>query len=212
MTERRWVVFEDESGAALNGLVRRTWGQHGVTPVVRLNGSRGARENMAAFVAYRPGFAPRLLVWHKSREGYTKEHFPLLLTMLHARLGGPVTLIWDNYSSHTSAQVREWAKGQERWLRIVPLPAYAPELNPVELLWKIVKDLLANRAFRSIHELAEAADAALSKIKHSPHLLHGFFTGTGLALLEGPGPRWSGASPSLLTCRASPRTPPGTCV
>lgn len=139
---------------------------------------------MVAFVAYRPGLEPRLLVWHKSGEGYTKEHFPLLLTMLHARLGGPVTLVWDNYSSHTSAQVREWAQGQERRLRIVQLPPYAPELNPVELLWKIVKGVLANRAFRSIRELTEAADAALSKIKKAPYLLRGFLTGTGQALLQ----------------------------
>lgn len=101
--------------------------------------------------------------------------------MLHARLGGPVTLVWDNYSSRTSDEVRRWAEGQERWLRIVQLPPYAPELNPVKLLllWKIVKDLLANRAFRSIRELAEAADAALSKIKQAPHLLRGFLAGTG---------------------------------
>ncbi|WP_406410643.1 transposase [Streptomyces sp. NBC_01614] len=105
--------------------------------------------------------------------------------MPHARLGGhPVTLIWDICSSHTSAEVREWAEGQERWLRIVQLPPHAPELNPVELLWKIVKDLLANRAFRSIRELAEAAEAALRKIKKAPHLLRGFLAGTGLALLE----------------------------
>ncbi|MGY4966946.1 transposase, partial [Streptomyces sp. 900105245] len=90
----------------------------------------------------------------------------------------------DNYSSHTSSEVQQWAKGQECWLRIVQLPPYAPELKPVELLWKIVKDLLANRAFRSIRELAEAADAALSKIKQAPHLLRGFLAGTGLVLLE----------------------------
>ncbi|MCX4784325.1 transposase [Streptomyces sp. NBC_01264] len=98
----------------------------------------------------------------QERRGYIRKHFPLLLTMLHARLGEPVTLVWDNYSSHTSAEVREWAAGQERWPRIVQLPPYAPELNPVEHMWKIVKDLLANRAFRSIRELADAADAALS--------------------------------------------------
>ncbi|WP_231608096.1 transposase [Streptacidiphilus albus] len=160
--------------------MRRTWGPRGVTPVIRLSGARGMRENMVVFVAYRPGSEPRMFAWHKSREGYTKEDFPLLLTMLHGRLRGPVTLIWDNYSSHTAGVVREWARGQASWLRTVPLPAYAPELNPVELLWKIVKDALANRAFRSIHELTEAADAALAKIKHAPHLLHGFLAGTGL--------------------------------
>ncbi|MFF3160030.1 hypothetical protein [Streptomyces sp. NPDC057910] len=54
----------------------------------------------------------------------------------------------------------------------------------MELLWKIVTYLLANRAFRSTRELAQAADTALSKIKKAPHLLHGFLAGSGLPLLE----------------------------
>jgi transposase len=74
--------------------------------------------------------------------------------------------------------------GQGSWLKVVPLPPYAPELNPVELLWKIVKDTLANRAFRSIAELADAADAALARIKHAHHLLPGFLAGTGLRIAE----------------------------
>jgi len=60
--------------------------------------------------------------------------------------------IWDNYSSHTSHDVRDWTSKQP-WLKVVPLPPYAPELNPVELLWKIVKDAIANRAFRSIQSV-----------------------------------------------------------
>jgi hypothetical protein len=182
--EGRWIVFEDEAGAALTGVVRRSWGPRGVTPVIAMNGARGKRENMVTFLAYRTGCEPRMLAWHKSGEGYTKEDFPLLLTMLHARLGAKVTLIWDNYSSHTSAQVRAWIAEQSTWLRVVALPPYAPELNPVELLWKNVKDLLANRAFRSIHELADTAEAALGSVKHATHLFVGFLAGTGLALPE----------------------------
>ena len=165
-------------------MVRRTWGPMGATPVIALNGVRGTRENMVVFVAYRPGFEPRMYAWHKSAEGYTKKDFPMLLTMLHGRLGGLVTLIWDNYSSHTAGAVREWMAGQGSWLKVVPLPPYAPELNPVELLWKIVKDTLANRSFRSIGELADAADAALARIKHAHHLLPGFLAGTGLRIAK----------------------------
>lgn len=181
--QRRWIVFQDESGTALTGVVRRTWGKRGQTPVIRLNGARSGRDNMAAFLAYRAGEQPRLYSWSKTGDGYTKDDFPLLLTLLHARLRGPVTLIWDNYSSHTSHDVRDWTRDQP-WLKVVPLPPYAPELNPVELLWKIVKDKIANRAFRSIQELADADAAALSTIKKSVSLLIGFLAGTRLELPE----------------------------
>lgn len=40
-------------------------------------------------------------------------------------------------------------------LRIITLPPYSPELNPVEKLWDQIKDTLCNRAFRTIEQLQE---------------------------------------------------------
>lgn len=62
---------------------------------------------MAAFLAYRAGEPPRLYSWAKTGDGYTKSDFPLLLTLLHARLRGPVTLIWDNCENHGVPQGAE---------------------------------------------------------------------------------------------------------
>ena len=38
-------------------------------------------------------------------------------------------------------------------VRVLTLPAYSPELNPVEKLWDQIKDVLCNRAFGSIGQL-----------------------------------------------------------
>jgi transposase len=89
-------------------------------------------------------------------------------------------VVWDNHSSHLARDVTGWSDGEQSWLEIVQLPAYAPELNPVELLWKIVKDEIANRAFRSINELGEAIAAVLGRARKCPDLLDGFLCGTGL--------------------------------
>lgn len=40
-------------------------------------------------------------------------------------------------------------------LRIITLPAYSPELNPVEKLWDIVKDGICNRDWADLDELEE---------------------------------------------------------
>lgn len=41
--------------------------------------------------------------------------------------------------------MRAWVDSQHDWLRAERLPAYAPDLNPVEGLWANLKDLeLAN--------------------------------------------------------------------
>jgi transposase len=41
--------------------------------------------------------------------------------------------------------MRVWLDSQRDWLTVERLPAYAPELNPVEYLWANLKDVeLAN--------------------------------------------------------------------
>ena len=36
---------------------------------------------------------------------------------------------------------------RHEWLTVVQLPAYAPQLNPVEGIWSLVRRDLANTAF-----------------------------------------------------------------
>ncbi|WUW75914.1 transposase (plasmid) [Streptomyces sp. NBC_01454] len=119
----------------------------------------------------------------KPSGGFTKKDFPRFLDLLHRRLDGPVTVtvIWDNCSSHISKHVKQYAQRKD-WLTIIQLSSYAPELNPVELLWAHTKEKIANRAFRSIHELHQAVKNALRYIQRHPELLIGFLAGTGLEL------------------------------
>ncbi|MFI8094066.1 hypothetical protein ACIF9R_38200 [Streptomyces sp. NPDC086080] len=74
---------------------------------MRLNASRRGRVNMVGWLAYRPGRPPRLFSWYKAGKGYTKEDFPLLLTALKIRLGGKLTVVWDNHSSHLARDVHQ---------------------------------------------------------------------------------------------------------
>jgi putative transposase len=176
-----WVCFEDEAGAWLNGPVRRTWGKKGQTPVIKLSGTRTGKVSTVGWICFKDGEEPRLIYAIKPSSGYTKKDFPRFLALLHRRLDGPVTVIWDNYSSHISKHVKQYAQRQD-WLTIVQLPAYAPELNPVELLWAHAKERIANRAYRSITELRDAMRTALRYVQRHPNLLTGFLAGTGLEL------------------------------
>jgi putative transposase len=42
-------------------------------------------------------------------------------------------VIWDNLSTHLSRKMRAFTSGHPDWLTVIQLPAYAPELNPVEM-------------------------------------------------------------------------------
>jgi len=67
------------------------------------------------------------------------------------------------------------------WLRVYLLPAYAPELNPVEKVWSTMKGSLANLAVRTATDLATAVKNRLNRMQYRTGLIDGFFTGTGLS-------------------------------
>jgi transposase len=62
---------------------------------------------------------------------------------------------WDGLSAHWSRAMRAWVAEQD-WLTLERLPAYAPELNPVELLWSSLKKReLANLAGDHLADVAD---------------------------------------------------------
>jgi len=54
-------------------------------------------------------------------------------------------------------------------IHLVTLPAYSPELNPIEQLWDIVKDQLCNRVFKTPGALERRLTAALRPYWGHPH-------------------------------------------
>src|SRR5947207_1161845 len=65
--KQAWIVFEDESGASLTPVVRRTWAPRGQTPVLR-HRFNWQRISMAAALAYRWDGA-RSRLYFQTREG-----------------------------------------------------------------------------------------------------------------------------------------------
>ncbi len=62
------------------------------------------------------------------------------------------------------------------------LPAYSPDLNPVEGVWAHVKRSLANLAVVALDRLATLVRNRLKRLQYRPETLDGFIVGTCLAL------------------------------
>jgi transposase len=101
--------------------------------------------------------------------------FVRFLHEVHARLHRPLTLVCDRLPAHRSA-VRQLLREGADWLHVEWLPAYAPELDPVEDLWNQSKyGDLANVIPDSAQELHKALDRVLQAYRHEPNRLHSFF-------------------------------------
>jgi hypothetical protein len=69
------------------------------------------------------------------------------------------------------------------------LPAYAPELNPVEHLWANLKGVeLANFAGDTVIEVADAAEQGIRRICDDQQLVWSFLAHTDLTLDHQPPP------------------------
>ena len=101
--------------------------------------------------------------------------FKAFLESVLVRVPGNVVMVLDNSRVHRNADVMKFLEENER-LEIVFLPAYAPELNPIELLWAWVKQhWLANLVVLSVDELRGLWRDALWVVGHTPGLVRGFF-------------------------------------
>lgn len=61
-------------------------------------------------------------------------------------------LIWDQAKYHTSQKVTKWLDAEER-MSVLLLPKYAAELNPVESIWRIIKQRVAANLTRTLDAL-----------------------------------------------------------
>ena len=105
------------------------------------------------------------------------------LRELKASLGGPLTVLWDRSTVHRKSRVVREFLARHPEIVTEDLPAYAPELNPDELVWSWSKyGRLANLAANDTDHLAETVIDELVYLKEHPELLASFVRKTELPL------------------------------
>lgn len=98
------------------------------------------------------------------------------------QLGGPIVLVWDNLRMNLVAPLREFFEANALWLTVFQLPTYAPDLNPQEGIWSLVKRDLGNLAAADLSQATRAVKRRLKMLQYRPEVIDGCLVGTGLAL------------------------------
>jgi transposase len=157
--------------------------------VVRVRGAGGGRVSIAGVVCYRPGDRPhfyyQLLVYHRRKgepKGFSWIDYRDLIIAAHRQLAAPLVWVWDNLNIHLAPELAEFAEQNQAWLRIYRLPAYAPDMNPAEGIWSLLKRSMVNFAAADLDGLVRIIKRKLKKIQYRPHLIDGCLTATGLTL------------------------------
>ena len=139
---------------------------------------------MAAGLCYGVRGGGAQLCFHVTAGNYDTDTLIQVLGELRKFLGGEkATLLWDGLPAHRSRAMRAWLHTQRSWLVVERLPAYAPELNPVEGLWSSLKAVeLANLCGPTLGEVIVQAHKGVERLRRTPHLAYSFLRHAGLSV------------------------------
>jgi transposase len=164
------VYFADEAGIRSDYHAGTTWAPVGATPVVKATGARHGLNMISAVTAQG------LLRFATFPGAFTAAVFIEFCKDLLADTDGPVYLVVDGHPAHRARTVKEFLASTGGRLQLFVLPAYSPQLNPDEWVWKNVKHDRVGRATPSTAEQFRAhVVAALQRLQDMPHLVRAFF-------------------------------------
>lgn len=99
---------------------------------------------------------------------FNAETFEMFLSKLlrHRKRSGKMVLILDNARYHHARKLKPLPKKYQKFLRLDYLPAYSPELNPIERIWKLLrKNCTHNQYFETLEDLVDAVDTEVAAWK-----------------------------------------------
>jgi len=147
LTEEVSVYFFDEGRFGLLSTLNRKWAKKGTPCTVKV---RQGYENFYVYTSVNPksGEQFSLLLPHVNTDMMQVYLNELSL----ANSGSKIILIMDQAGWHKS-KILIVPENIEIWF----LPPYSPELNPVERLWKTMKqEIIHNRIYKTLIDIEDA--------------------------------------------------------
>jgi len=106
---------------------------------------------------------------HQTSSSCKREDFLSFLQLVANHYNDQViAMVVDNAKIHRSPLIQDFLSKNERIL-LIYLPPYSPDLNPIERLWKWLKEtVIANQFHPTRSSIEEAMNLFLDEISKSP--------------------------------------------
>jgi transposase len=131
--EPKSLVYIDESGIDMTICKDRGWGKKGEKLIGKKSGKYYERTNIIAGYVNRKSIAP--MVFNGSCDTNLFESW--VETFLIKELLSGQVVVMDNAAFHKSERTRELIESVG--CRVIFLPPYSPDLNPIEKFWANMK-------------------------------------------------------------------------
>lgn len=125
------------------------------------------------------GISPRLLLRSIAGSVDAEEVMRFLKEIKRHLRGKKLLLFMDGLPAHRAKTVQCHIRSQRSWLRVIRLPAYAPELNPIEYLWGMMKKTYLANLTPELAVIGRELRRCRRKM-NDRHLLYGFLKASKL--------------------------------
>lgn len=164
------IHWGDEMGLRSDHQTGTSYGLKGKTPVVPGTGQR-FRCNVISTVTN--GGKMAFMVFD---DRFTADVMLKFLKRLVRHAKRKIFLIVDGHPVHRSKKVRDWVEANQKKLALFRLPAYAPELNPDELLNNDVKSNALGRERPPDKEvMVQGVRSYLRQTQRRPQIVAAYF-------------------------------------
>lgn len=158
------VLIEDETILKQLPPLRRMWMRRGQQVCIPTPPSN---DDVCLYGVLELSSGDTFYDWHdKGRSDYTQAFLKALLAHYPTQ---PLLLIWDQANYHTSHAVENWLAEHPR-VTVLLLPKYAAELNPVESIWRQLKQRVAANLTRTLDGIKAAAERFFEELQPADFL------------------------------------------
>jgi transposase len=165
----------------LQPTVRRTWAPRGETPI-HYSWDRRDRLSVISAITLSPQRRCFGLYFDICDHNINTDAFEFFVRWLRRQIRRGIILVMDRWSVHRSG-ARRLVERFGNKVCVEWLPAYAPELNPVEQVWSHTKYAdLANYIPDDVEALADEVTDSLEQVDSRQQPLRAFFDHTKLKL------------------------------
>ena len=164
------LIFIDETGSNLN--MNRTHARAPKGERAFCKKSGGYSENISVIGAVSLNGFEHVYPFSRSVD---EDRFLMYLEELLPKLSKDHVVVMDNVRFHHCDRVKERFK--EFGIKLLYLPPYHPELNPIEEAWSCIKRTLRKLKARTIPDYLDALREGINKV--TAQHLEGFFRHAG---------------------------------
>ncbi len=169
-----YLLFGDEASFPQWGTLTYTWARKGQQPTIETSGKRKGYK-VFGLIDY---FTGRLFC-KCQEERLTSATYAAYLEEVLAKTRKHIIIVQDGARYHTSAAMQKFFTQHQHRLTVFDLPSYSPDYNPIEKLWKKVKEKGTHMHYfptfeslkKKVHESLEFFDYAPKEVLS----LFGFF-------------------------------------